>query len=210
MYLKRKVVAPFFRIPNPSNPITGHAEYLHPPLKPYVRFKLTEALATSDEIVKGEITDKGQWGPNPIFHDSNVIIYVHNQLAEDDQTYLFSGSIGDVGIALHDYANHWRIITLGPPVGLVELCAQEAATRNEPYHCLLGMWNPATNLWCYDSAPTVHAIDHRIGPPTADTGMKGLYQRMSSSVSGHNGVIYLCVSLDCEVPPEGCNLSEGA
>lgn len=117
MFRKQKTIAPYFRMPNPHNPITGQAEYLHPPLKQYTSFKLTEALATTDENKKAEITDARQWGPDPIYHVSGVDIHVHNQLADDDTAYLFEGAVGDVGIALHDYANHWRIIWMVPTGG---------------------------------------------------------------------------------------------
>jgi len=91
------------------------------------------------------------------------------------------------------------------PTQLVELCAQENAERNVPYECLLGTWNPDTALWCYDDAETVWAIDHRKGAPYAEVGWKGLYQEMSSNNEAHGGKIYICVSLDCETPEEGCN-----
>jgi hypothetical protein len=94
--------------------------------------------------------------------------------------------------------------------GLVELCAQEAATRNTPYTALLGAWNAATQIWCYDSAPTVYAIDHRFGAAFAEVGWKGLYLPMPSTGEGHGGIIYVCVSLDCAEPPEGCNTCEEA
>jgi hypothetical protein len=94
--------------------------------------------------------------------------------------------------------------------GLVELCAQETATRNTPYEALLGTWDPSSGLWCYDDATTVTAIDHRYGMPLAESGFKGLYQAMPSSVEGHDGTLYVCVSLDCEEPPEGCNECGGA
>lgn len=117
MFKKRKTAAPYFRMPSPTNPILGSSEYLYPPLKQYTRFKLLEALTTSDKTKTAEITDAGQWGPNPIFHTSEVDIHVHNQLADDDTTYLFTGEIGDVGIALHDHTNHWRIVWMVPTGG---------------------------------------------------------------------------------------------
>ena len=84
---------------------------------------------------------------------------------------------------------------------LVELKAKETATRNTPYQCLLGTWNAATQLWDYDgTSETVYAIDHRYDSPHAEEDWTGLYQAMPSSGSGHNGVIYVCVSLDCEEP----------
>jgi hypothetical protein len=198
MYRKRKVIAPSFRMPNPTNPITGHAEYLHPPLKQYTRFTLTEALTTTDEIKKAEITDAGQWGPNPIYHCSGVIIYVHNQLADDDTTYIFSGSIGDVGIALHDYANHWRIITLGRG-GTTGGCLAEAHPgRGTAFNIRLGVWTSATNKWTYAaSGTTVKAIDWRYGVPYPDAGATGLFDSRRSDTYG---TIWECVALDCTSP----------
>lgn len=87
---------------------------------------------------------------------------------------------------------------------LVELCALEEAERNIPYECLLGTWNPDVQLWCYDNAETVWAIDHRKGAPHAEEGWKGLYQEMPSNNPDHDGKIYICVSLDCSTPEEGC------
>ena len=84
---------------------------------------------------------------------------------------------------------------------LVELKAKETAARNTPYECLLGTWNPTTQLWEYDEeSETVWAIDHRSGSPYAEENWTGLYQAMPSEGSGHGGVIYVCVSLDCEEP----------
>ena len=94
---------------------------------------------------------------------------------------------------------NWMLIDGG--VKLVELCAQEIASRNTPYDCLLGTWNPALDVYCYDDAPTVKAIDHRKGPPHAEVGWKGLYQPEKSDTYG---TIYVNVSLDCALPPEGC------
>jgi hypothetical protein len=117
MERKRKTIAPSFRLPNPTNPITGDANYLHPPYKQFVRFALDEELTTSDESKLAVITDKGQWGPNPIHHCSQVKIHVHNQLAKDDIAYLFKGEVDDVGLAAWDQNNHWRIIWMVPTGG---------------------------------------------------------------------------------------------
>lgn len=88
---------------------------------------------------------------------------------------------------------------------LVECCAQEDASRNTPYDALLGTWNPDADIFCYKDTLEVTAIDHRIGPPLAETGWKGLYQPMRSKTYG---TIFVCVSLDCELPTEGCNECE--
>jgi hypothetical protein len=195
---KRKTIAPFFRLPNPTNPLTGDAEYLHPPLKQYARFKLTEALTTTDESKKATITDAGQWGPNPIYHCSDVIQHVHNQLAEDDTTYLFSGSIGDVGLALHDHNNHWRIITLGKPAGSIGGCLDEDHPgRGTPFNIHLGVWSSSLNKWEYAAVATVKAIDWRYGVPYPGSGATGLFEARKSDTYG---VVFETVSLDCESP----------
>jgi hypothetical protein len=47
-----------------------------------------------------------------------------------------------------------------------------------------------------------------MGAPFAEEGWKGLYQRMPADFL-HGEVqideIWVCVSLDCELPPEGCS-----
>ena len=113
-FRKRKVSAPFFRLPSPTDPVSGKSNYLYPPLKQCTRFTLLEGLTTSNEYADAEITNEDQWGQNPIFHPPEIHIYVHNQLSDNNQDYLFSGGAGDVGLALHDYENHWRIIWMQP------------------------------------------------------------------------------------------------
>jgi len=103
----------------------------------------------------------------------------------------------------------WRVITLNM---LVELCAQEDAERNVPYLCLKGSWDKEKLRYCYDAEEEVYAIDHRMGAPFAEEGWKGLYQRMPADFL-HGEVqideIWVCVSLDCEEPPEGCSCNGG-
>jgi hypothetical protein len=104
------------------------------------------------------------------------------------------------------YVNWLLLDGGGSSPTLVELCALATAVRNTPYDCKLGTWNADEDLWCYDDAITVKAIDHRMGAPFAQTNWKGLYQPMASTTYG---TIYVCVTLDCEEPPEGCNACEG-
>ena len=93
------------------------------------------------------------------------------------------------------------------PSKLVELCAQETAERNVPYLCWKGEWDEEKLRYCYDAEEEVYAIDHRMGAPFAEEGWKGLYQKMPADYT-HGYValteIWVCVSLDCELPPEGC------
>lgn len=134
----------------------------------------------------------------------------HSAAAYDVALSLIGWLPEDTVVLVHRTRKGHYVILSAVDTGLVELCAQETATRNTPYTALLGTWNSSEGIWCYDDAPTVTAIDHRYGMPLAETGSKGLYQAMPSSVEGHNGTLYVCVSLDCEAPPEGCNECEEA
>jgi hypothetical protein len=198
MFKRRKNPAPYFRQPNPSNPIAGTKEYLFPPLKQYARFTLTEALTTTDEYKQAEITDAGQWGPAPIYHCSDIFIYVVNQLADDDTTYIFSGSIGDVGIALWDRDNYWRIITLGRGGTVGGCLAENHPGRGVAFDIHLGTWDPAGTAphWNY-AVGVVTAIDWRYGVPYPDAGATGLFDSRRSDTYG---TIWECVSLDCTSP----------
>lgn len=113
MFRKQKTVAPHFRMPNPFNPMGGEQHHLNPPMRPYCRFTLTEALTTADERAEAVIAeDRFQWGPG-MYHLTCVKIIVRNLLDKDETAYEFSGEIDDIGIAVWDVSNHWRIIWLG-------------------------------------------------------------------------------------------------
>jgi hypothetical protein len=115
---------------------------------------------------------------------------------------------GDYAIVWRDKLGSWLAVPMGgESVKLVELCAQETAERNVPYLCWKGEWDEEKLRYCYDAEEEVYAIDHRMGAPFAEEGWKGLYQRMPADFL-HGEVqideIWVCVSLDCELPPEGC------
>ena len=203
MFRKRKTIAPYFRLPNPTNPITGEAAYLYPPKKPYCRFTLLEALTPDDEVKNASITDADQWGPEAIYHCPDVIIHVHNQLTTVTDVYQFSGAIGDVGIALWDQNMEWRIISMLRP-GLVGGClAENHPGRGEAFDIHLGTWD-ATHAsggkWVYAASATVKAIDWRYGVPYPDEFSTGLFEVRPSD---EYGVIYEVVALDC-VPLSSC------
>jgi hypothetical protein len=209
MYRKRHNPSPAFRLPQPFNSVTGMDSPLSP-MAPFCRFKLLEDLTESMDRAKAEITH--QWGVGAKHSFIDTIKAMNLERGSEDEgeedyeaTYVFSGAEGEAGIASWDQGQKWRILRMETDGLLMELCAQEAATRNVPYECLLGRWDADTGLWCYVDAPTVFAIDHRIGPPLAEENWKGLYQRMPSNVEEHNGSLYVCVSLDCEEPDEGCS-----
>jgi hypothetical protein len=211
MYRKRKNPSPAFRLPQPFNAVTGQDHSLSP-AAPFCRFELLEALTTSLDRAEAKITHQWGVGSRHSYEDTIVALnlekgplVVVGDEEYEDVTYLLSGSVGDAGIASWVEGQLWRILRMESDGQLVELCAQEAATRNEPYECLLGRWNADSGLWCYVDAPTVFAVDHRVGPPLAEENWKGLYQRMPSSNEEHNGSLYVCVSLDCEEPDEGCS-----
>lgn len=204
MFRKKKTIAPYFRLPNPTNPITGDAAYLYPPKKPYVRFTLLEALTTADEVKDAEITDADQWGPAPIYHCPQLKIHVHNQLTREEGVYQFSGAVGDVGIALWDQNMEWRVIAMFRS-GLIGGClAEDHPGCKTKFNIYLGTWSPDSDKWIYDTSATVAAIDLRYGVPYPDAGSTGLFQPMPSVTYG---TIYETVALDCVTPGE-CN--EGA
>ena len=207
-YRKKHNPSPAFRMPQPFDSVKGMDAPLSP-MAPFCRFKLLEALTTEMDRAKAEITH--QWGVGPKHSFIDTIKAMNLEKGSEDEgtegyvaSYVFSGAVGDAGIASWDQGQKWRILRMEMDGGLVELCSLETATRNTPYTCKLGMWDADQGLWCYTDAPTVYAIDHRIGPPLAEPDWKGLYQRMPSTVEAHNGSLYIAVSLDCETPPEGC------
>ena len=141
---------------------------------------------------------------------------VDSEYSAGDEIGLTSGSyeLTDAAagfIALGDFESGvMRVMRSGvsePAEKLVELCAQEDAERNVPYLCLKGTGDKEKLRYCYGEEE-VYAIDHRMGAPFAEEGWKGLYQRMPADFL-HGEVqideIWVCVSLDCELPPEGCS-----
>jgi hypothetical protein len=96
MFRKRKFPSPHFRLPVPYNPIGGEQHHLNPPMRPYCRFILTEALTTADERAEAEIReDRFQFGPG-MYHLSCVPIIVRNLLDKNETAYEFSGEIDDI------------------------------------------------------------------------------------------------------------------
>lgn len=196
MYRKRKEIAPSFRMPNPRNPVSGNNSQLYGPFRLYARFTLTEALDGSTESAEATITTPDQWGPG-LHHCPDVVQHVHNLLGSDETTYIYSGGVGDVGIALWDHNNHWRIVGMLTST-LVECCLQEDHPgRGTAFNVKVGSWSPDDDKWVYNDATTYKAIDWRNGMPYPDAGGKGLFTPHPSTT---HGIIYDCVSLDCTSP----------
>lgn len=199
MFRKRKSVSPHYRIPAPFNPVVGSDASLYGPYKPYARFTLSEALTTSDESATATLSTTHQWGPG-LYHCPDVIIHVHNFLTKEADVYRFYGSIGDVGIAVWDRDNHWRIVSMTDGSELIGCClVNNHPGRGNLFEVYLGTWSPDSHEWVYDteSEDTFYAIDWRYGVPYPEAGSTGLFTPRSSTV---HGVIYETVSLDCETP----------
>lgn len=82
--------------------------------------------------------------------------------------------------------------------GLVEMClAENHPGRGVVFDVYMGTWSPDNNKWEYDELSTHKAIDWRYGMPYPDAGGKGLFHPQTSTT---HGVIYDCVSLDCDSP----------
>jgi len=131
--------------------------------------------------------------------------YSKSEITAASRTWLPPGTPVEIA---HDGVR-WRVMTLENK--LTELCAKATAERNVPYLCWKGVWDATKLRYCYDTEDEVYAIDHRMGAPHAEEGWKGLYQRMPADFTigeGEEAVaiseIWVCVSLDCEEPPEGC------
>lgn len=180
----------------PYNPVSGTDHPLDPPKKPYCRFVLTEALTTADESAEAEITTPQQWGPG-LHHCPEVIIHVHNLLSAVDDVYSFTGGEGDIGIAVWDRENHWRIITMLNG-NLVGCClAENHPGRGDEFLIYLGTWDSANHQWCYDTSTEHEAIDWRYGVPYPDEGATGL---VTPRASDTYGIIWEIVALDCDTP----------
>lgn len=199
MYRKRKSTAPHFRLPNPFNPVTGTDAPLHPPMKPLCRFILQEELTTDDEFAEALIEqDIYQWGPG-MYHLKTVPIIVHNLETTTEDVYVFSAAEGDIGLAVWDFANHWRIIWFRTS-NLVGAClAENHPGRGTEFDIYLGTWDPGAQKWIYDTETSVKAIDWRYGVPYPESGATGLFEARSSA---SNGTIYEAVAMDCESPGE--------
>lgn len=85
---------------------------------------------------------------------------------------------------------------------LVELClAENHPGRGVKFNAYLGEWSPATDAWTHDCGTTLAAIDWRYGVPYPNAGARGLFTPRQSDTYG---VIYECVSLDCDTPGVCC------
>ena len=197
MFRKRKTVAPDFRMPAPYDPVHGGDHTLYGPYKPYARFVLREELTHTTEEAEATLTTTHMWGTG-LYHCPEVIAHVHNLLTGKAGVYQHSGEIGDIGFAVWDQANHWRIVYMLVS-SLREFClAEDHPGRGIAFDVYKGVWDPDQDKWTYpDTVTTYKAIDWRYDVPYPDEGSKGLF---TPRVSTTHGVIYECVSLDCDTP----------
>lgn len=75
--------------------------------------------------------------------------------------------------------------------------AQDHPGRGTAFDIHLGVWSAADVKWVYAETATVKAIDWRYGVPYPDEGATGLFEARASTTYG---IIYECVSLDCDSP----------
>lgn len=196
MQRKRKTPSPFFRLSAPYDPVAGSDAPLDPIRKPFCRFTLEEDLTTATKEVKATLTDKWTWG-HGIYHCPDVKIHVWNVEIASSGKYFFSGVIGDNGIASHMFNNHWRILSMLNG-GLRGACLDEDHPgRGVVFDVHLGAWDSSAHEWVYDTETVSKAIDWRYGVPYPDLGATGLFEARPSQ---SYGIIWECVSLDCESP----------
>lgn len=103
----------------------------------------------------------------------------------------------------------WLAVPFSPGVSLVECCLLEQHPgRGATFAVSVGVWDPSTNGWNYEGGVSGEGIDWRFGAPYPAAGARGLFVPRAS---GSNGVIYECVSLDCESPgPCGTETGTGS
>ncbi len=169
-----------------------------------------DAPANCYVVELGEMVPDGTVEPGELAFDFTPYDPAKKRLAftQEGAPYVPDGTIVYIRLC----HGRWWIITEAE-AELVELCAQETAERNVPYNCLKGEWDETLLRYCYPvDAEEVWAIDHRHEAPHAEEGWKGLYQRMPANYTIGEGEeaeqideIWICVSLDCAEPPEGCS-----
>ena len=92
----------------------------------------------------------------------------------------------------------YQIIDEGRPIRGGCL-AEDHPGRGTVFGIWLASWNSSTHSWTYDSSGdnSNPAIDWRYGVPYPDQGSTGLFTPRASDTYG---IIWECVSLDCDVP----------
>lgn len=116
-------------------------------------------------------------------------------------------------LAIKDKYGHW--FAQPPGCVLTELClAEDHPGRGVVFDAYRGTWNAGSDRWSYqneetgtgtdvdcEGEATVKAIDWREGTPEPTAGARGYFIPWPSTT---HGVIYDCVSLDCDTPGTCC------
>lgn len=79
--------------------------------KPFIRFSLSAALATSDASKSATIAE--QWGPGVANGAGSITVY--NPAISTSSTYLFEGDSGDKGVATWRDGNNYTIYNMECP-----------------------------------------------------------------------------------------------
>ena len=108
MYRKRRLVAPYYRVPAPYEPVEAEHASLRGD-KPLCRFVLEEALTSSDATAKATIAHQwGQGSPHPRQNDIVVI----NPETDQDDVYMWEAEEDDAGLAYWDTSRAWVILMM--------------------------------------------------------------------------------------------------
>lgn len=196
MERRRHNPAPGFRMPQPFDSVKHDYAPLSP-LAPFCRFKLKTELTVSTERAEAEIMQ--QWGVGPRHNYDDTIKVVNLERGNQEGVYVFTGQIGDAGIASWDQGQKWRILCMENR-GLIGACLNEDHPgRGTVFEINLGTWSSTLHQWIYSSGEPVKAIDWRYGVPYPTGHATGLFEPRSSD---DYGIIFEVVSLDCESPGE--------
>lgn len=204
MYRKTKTVSPYFRMPNPHDPMVGNWAPLMPSA-PYCRFELSEELTTAMDFAEALITDQYGYGPDHSFADTIVVLNYLTKAADEeagtDAVYRFSGKVGDAGLAVWDDCQKWLIVEMEGCCGLRGACLDENHPgRGVAFDICMGTWDPTDasgGKWVYDCEDVQKAIDWRYAVPYPDAGATGLFEARESD---EYGIIWEVVALDCLSP----------
>lgn len=194
MERRRHNPAPAFRLPQPFDSVK-HDYAPMSPLAPFCRFNLLETLTTSMDRAMADITH--QWGVGPRHNYDDTIKVMNLEMGNTEGVYVFTGQTGDAGIASWDQGQRWRILCMEYQ-GLIGACLNENHPgRGTVFEINLGTWSSSLHKWVYSTGSPVEAIDWRYGVPYPTSGATGLFEARSSDTYG---IIWECVSLDCESP----------
>lgn len=117
--------------------------------------------------------------------------------AQEDSFEAMQGTPGLLVLGAIDTGRDIMLVDFTNGLELVGGClVNNHPGRGVAFDIYLGVWDSGDNKWTFGN-DQVKAIDWRYDVPYPDAGSQGLFQARPSD---EYGVIYECVSLDCDTP----------